>query len=832
MIPEARWPDGNPEPMEPSYARVDAIGTQGELVDYDLPTPPAGESWVGASVHIQGGYGWTTYTLTVGPGATAQVLPLLGLPQSPGVEYAPKPNNKYYITGKKWLHQLDHPGAWFIEGSTLYLSLPDPPQNHQVEIKLCPIAFDLTAKNNVTLTGLNLFASTIKTDGASHDILLNGLTASYLNHYARNLVNPLSFDPWGPWQTSGLVLDGWNNTLMNSSLTYSSGNALRVAGHSDPSLQTAGQTIINNLILNADYQGTAGAAITLWPPENYFGESGSLLHWNSIQRAGRDGIRVVGTRLRNHEISHNEVEDTGMLTQDNGGIYTFATGWGPGNANETAVRIHHNRVHDLQAKGDGMVFAHSGAGIYLDAGSSNFLVHHNVVWNAAGDGLRLNGDGVANTYSKANRAYFNTLGLGQALSVGSCCATDFTRTRLIGNIFSGGVDPIIPLNSDFGENLQALGPPPEDPIDPRFVDPSGGSYLLQYNSPAIDALDDPNYPIGEPLQHAEAGMCDQAGLHLDQGAYEYTPGYCNWPAGCSIGGCFGRVTDDIRDWSRTQSHTVDLAIESSNGWDFWGDESRITGVGGGAKEIVWKRYGLESVSITAFAGGPNPPEPLLTLATSVDGVSWTARVPQLQSHTSLGTWQRRTYTIFNFGTANFVRLQWSGGNETVQIGSANLTFLAWSARLLSDPLNDDNQIFKSLSSCVWQATCQWPQPPGSLLAFDNSTNIFGDPSRLYRNTNGEAQVVWKHPGMHSFLATVYQYTAYGDGPLSVEVSFDGQIWRQVEPVRTGHTIPETPGWEEQTYFVDGLTNVNFVKMRWVSSQYYWAPQIGGVRIIH
>src|SRR5262249_32474885 len=135
----------------------------------------------------------------------------------------------------------------------------------------------------------------------------------------------------------------------------------------------------------------------------------------------------------NNTISYNDIYNFGMLNHDVGGIY------GCCNLDGTGTSTDHNLVHDNQSKdGGGITNGYSGAGIYFHNGSGHFLVHHNVSWNNAGDGIRLNGYGTGNSLS--NLVYNNTLAGGQDRSIALGGVTTATGSVIDNNIFRGSTD--------------------------------------------------------------------------------------------------------------------------------------------------------------------------------------------------------------------------------------------------------------------------------------------------------------------------------------------------------------------------------------------------------
>jgi hypothetical protein len=387
----------------------------------------------------------------------------------------------YFLTGKK--EALDAPGEWFYEESTrkLYFMLPDGSNptnsNFKVGFKTRNYAFDLKGKQYVKIQNIKINASTIRIENEDltyekcswilplngHHVL-DGLEILYPSHfniinykYGTNVIGLA--DPRGIYvytENTGLIIRSNHNTVKNNHIAYSAGNGIALKGQNN--------LLVNNFIHDVNYVGNSGAGI-------FVRDSYNKILSNTIARSGGSGIEGLfqstftfdptknpddptnnpdcndplyfqkqdysrRLSLAHLDIGHNNISNFRMLGQDGGGFYVsgirgcFTVGGIP-DLNSMS-KIHHNWIHDIRNVADLLTgHAYSGAGIYLDQGnddsrqnSSNYWnVHHNVLWNNSGDGLRINvgHKNVSDTFdgrSKGNIIENNTFGLGQRKSIG------------------------------------------------------------------------------------------------------------------------------------------------------------------------------------------------------------------------------------------------------------------------------------------------------------------------------------------------------------------------------------------------------------------------------
>ncbi len=473
MMTEARYPNMGRDVLAP-WGRF--VNPRGSNVTYTVDASNLPTGLTGANITLLPGPEWVSETGTItaatsstftfrAPGGQMTEVPDF----DPGL-YVARNGNPYFIWGKKVL--LDSPGEWFLENGQLYLWTPDnsDPNSHTVEVKRRNYAFDLRDRSYIQLEGLHIFASTIITGEPtnpdatlSQNIILKKIHVRYPSHYLKvNLGTS-----WVKGMTdSGVILFGKNHQLIDSTIAFSAGNGVTLAG--------SNHKVRNNIIHDVGYTATDTSAITTGLYGDY-SSSGHLIQNNTLYNTGRSII--VHRETQALKILNNHLYNAGLIASDLGMTYTFTADGVQSDGGGTEIA--YNIVHDNFATYEGM-------GIYLDNGSKNFVVHHNIVWNVS-NAINLNFPSIN------NRIYNNTLlskneaVKGGAARLPQCNATG---TKLINNIYGGP--------THFGYIFDGTSCPtgtvlPTEQnnldynINPNFINALENNYALQTSSPAIDA---------------------------------------------------------------------------------------------------------------------------------------------------------------------------------------------------------------------------------------------------------------------------------------------------------------------------------------------------------
>ncbi|MDF0645130.1 MAG: right-handed parallel beta-helix repeat-containing protein [Nitrospira sp.] len=387
--PEARFPNepspglAYSVPVGPLWPPLGAFsiptGTT-DRVTSELLNGQAEDFWSGAlysGMHYQS-YHAQTADITHSASGVLFVTPLV---------------EKWYNTTDGWLPEigrgsisgvlaaLDAPGEWVVKNGSLYLWPPQgqDPSSMTAEAKARQLAFDLAGKSYITIRNLEVIGASLKMNGSSY-CEVDGVKFSFVsqvNHVVDDALTDLS-----PQRgEAGIFLGGHHNTVKNSVIADSARSGLVVTGR--------GHLITNNVIHDCGWALSPGSScieitVDRTVEAGLADRGGHEISFNTIYNSGMSSIglgrdvvqfnstgRAVPTPFRKIWIHHNELYNANLLRRDGGMFYTFGAAGGtytnPGD-------ISYNIIHDELEPWN------MGAGIYLDQGSANFKVHHNLIW--------------------------------------------------------------------------------------------------------------------------------------------------------------------------------------------------------------------------------------------------------------------------------------------------------------------------------------------------------------------------------------------------------------------------------------------------------------------
>lgn len=355
IVNEARWPNTQQISHIP-FATASWTSTSSLPTAYMMPStatlgasglPSGAGAWVGATIHFGAGQDWVIQTGTVLASSSGQLT--FSFEHLTNWEN-PAAGMKFYLTGT--FQALDSPGEWYRDPTTgkLYLWTPtsNNPNFDTIQAKHRQFAFELSNRSYIDIFGINVVSASIDTNAASNHLLISNINATAVS---QAMLDPVPWDDKNRQDTTGILLNGYNNVLQNSTISYSSGDGVFVSGSYN--------TVQNCTISNVDYAGGDESGIEVsGAHQQIFG--------NQIYYAGRSGI--IDSFTSANQIEYNTIHDIGLQTTDLGGIYDWgSTGGG--------TIIAYNTLYNIRTGGFG------GCGVYLDNGSQGFIVHDNTIWN-------------------------------------------------------------------------------------------------------------------------------------------------------------------------------------------------------------------------------------------------------------------------------------------------------------------------------------------------------------------------------------------------------------------------------------------------------------------
>ncbi|GGZ63923.1 discoidin domain-containing protein [Streptomyces bluensis] len=513
---EGRWPNSGPDPLNTTWAEADATSTDQHVDDTDLPDA----DWTGATMHLWAGSNpWAQQTGTVTAAAPGKLDFKGGNYRCPPLCMGNQNYRNYYLVGSK--AALDQPGEWYYDKTArrLYMVPPkDGIAGHTVTAKHRLWGVDLSGSSYVTVRGLNLWGTSLRTGEDSTGVTVDRLRATYISEFSTLPMPPdsdLAIPPFEGHIVASRILDsgvqilGTGNTLKNSEISRSAGNGVLLRG--------TGNTVTNNYIHDVGWMGS-------YTPGIEINGNGHTITHNTVRRTGRASIdtawQLNGTEFHDNRIAYNDLSEAMRTSRDGSPFYVCCS------LNGTGTSIDHNTSHDA----DGQV------GFYVDNYSGYFKLHHNVAWNTGARGTFFNGH---TGPSIANEDHNSSYGVGiNGNSVLLSGATDASGSY-ISNII--GPKPISATQT--GDPLPVVR---SNLISeqPGYTDAVNGELWLTAGSPAIDA--------GEPI---DGITTDVRGAGPDQGAYEY--GAPIWSTGCDLPGCQQRVRHGT--WTATASDGTDAS---------------------------------------------------------------------------------------------------------------------------------------------------------------------------------------------------------------------------------------------------------------------------------
>lgn len=256
----------------------------------------------------------------------------------------PTAGRQFFITNV--FAELDTEKEWYIdnEANKIYFWAANnaDPNTMRIEAKRRPFAFVLSGRSYINIEDISIIGTSINTKNADHCMIKN-IQAQYVSHSLELPVH-YSMD-----NHTGIQLGGNYNTFRDSTVQYSSGNAIVITGSNN--------NVINNEFSHSNYLGTYNTCISL------NGGNRHLISYNTAHDAGRDILQAQN--VWDCIIERNEFYNPSHMSWDSGTIYIAKE-------DMEGTEFRYNKMHDIKD--------HVNA-IYMDGTVENIWIHHNTAWN-------------------------------------------------------------------------------------------------------------------------------------------------------------------------------------------------------------------------------------------------------------------------------------------------------------------------------------------------------------------------------------------------------------------------------------------------------------------
>ncbi len=489
----ARWPNKTTNNPFVLNSIRNTGGSDGDVINgaYLTESSIPAIDWTGGALWFYGdrpGSGWTAWKRAITSSTAGRVNFTFSATDAWVRTFHPPADlGDFYLEGVK--AALDYENEWYFDNSTktLYVQLPGgaAPEDGKVHMRRRLETINLKDKKYIEIRNLAVYGGNINMEDSSTwqangnnrttNNILYGVSVFYANH-TQGVVDGSRTGK------ASIKLQGSNNTIERCEIAFNSAAGIDARGNN--------QTIIDNYIHDFDFLACYDGPLVVR------GINNSIVKNNTVFNGGRDAIQYFG---ETNEISFNDVSKSNRLADDCALFYTV----GP---RATVTEIHHNWFHDTDSPGT----KSKAAGIYLDNDASNYLVHHNVVWNTEWTNIQINWNG------EDINIYNNTLWNGsEVMGAWHLAGTQFSNVNVWNNL---GSDNNWEPQSDKQNNLVVEGT--------VFNNLDNGDFTLKQSSSPID--------MGRQISGVTDGF---VGSNPDVGAYEF--GGDNWVAGITWDPTFG-----------------------------------------------------------------------------------------------------------------------------------------------------------------------------------------------------------------------------------------------------------------------------------------------------
>ena len=376
---EARWPNvPTPLGIRRSEAATAGSGFRARIGDtsqfaagYRAPGLAAfgADAWTNGSIIYAAGSGWYRRVSTITGNTPAGDTSEIRFTYDPYNEAINRENpnvgDPFFLMGRRIA--LDARGEYFFDTlgptttqgrdgprHTLYLIAPDgsSPVGRVVEMRRRQFALDISGASHLRFENLGIIAGRIRTGNNTTNVVFQGLTVEFGAY--------TWMEEFGE-EYENFVLRGNNHQIIDSLIRYTTASGINVAGGSGHIIRG---TVVHDCFLTG---------LELRPA------SGNVLVENTtVFNVGGTGISADSrpSRVLFSHGSHN-----GLFSTDVGTL-NAAANIGDSLGSEWAYNWMHSALGAQNSSRDW----YGTPGIRLDAGfsgdgPSNYLIHHNVVWN-------------------------------------------------------------------------------------------------------------------------------------------------------------------------------------------------------------------------------------------------------------------------------------------------------------------------------------------------------------------------------------------------------------------------------------------------------------------